>query len=485
MGAPEFGETGLFIDGRLVEAQSGERFETRNPANGVLLATMPRAAEADVDRAVAAARRAFEGPWSRFRPAERQGVLLRLADLVERHADELARLDTLDMGAPIRHTRGAMPLLVAMLRYYAGQATSLAGETIPNSLPFNVASHTHLEPVGVVGAIVPWNGPMWALVWKIGPVLATGCTLVLKTSEDAPLTALRFAALVQEAGVPEGVINILSGFGDTGAALACHLNVDKVSFTGSVATGQAVVRASAGNLKRLTLELGGKSPNIIFDDADLDAAADTAVAAAFANCGQICSAGSRLFLQRGVAERVLERMVHRVRGLRIGDGADPATELGPLASERQRARVEEFIRLGQEEGATLLQGGGRPAEVGLAQGQFLEPTIFTDACDGMAIAAEEIFGPVLSVLVFDDEQEVTRRANLSRFGLGAAVWTRDVGRAMRMSRALSAGSVWVNAYNLLDPAVPCGGYRMSGYGRENGRAQLHDYLNIKSVWMAY
>ena len=477
-------QASLLIDGHLVEAQAGERFDSINPSNGRLLATLPRARDADVDRAVAAARRALEGPWSRFRPADRQRVILKLADLVETNADQLAMLDTTDMGAPIRHTRGAIPLLVGMLRFYAGQATSLTGETIPNSLPFEVSSHTVPEPIGVVGAIIPWNGPMWALVWKIGPVLATGCTLVLKTSEDAPLTALRFAELVHEAGVPPGVVNILSGHGDAGAALAAHPGVDKVSFTGSVETGQSIVRASAGNLKRLTLELGGKSPNIIFSDADLDAAADMAVIAAFANCGQICTAGSRLFLQRPIAGQVMERIRRRTAALRLGDGADPATDLGPLASVRQLARVRSFIASGSEQGASLIQGGLPPADAALSQGCFLEPAIFTDVRDDMEIAAQEIFGPVLSVFVFDDEAEVTARANRTRYGLGAAVWTRDLGRALRMSRALKSGSVWINAYNLLDPAVPFGGYRMSGYGKENGRAQLYDYLTLKSVYLA-
>ena len=474
----------LLIDGQLVEAQAGERFETVNPSSGLVLATVPRARAADVDRAVSAARRALVGAWARFRPAERQGVLLRLADLVETPADELALLDTTDMGAPIRHTRGAIPLLVATLRFYAGQATTLTGETIPNSLGPDVATRTVPEPVGVVGAIIPWNGPMWALVWKIGPVLATGCTLVLKTSEDAPLTALRFAELAHAAGVPPGVINVLSGFGDAGAALASHDDVDKISFTGSVQTGQSIVRASAGNLKRLTLELGGKSPNIIVADADLEAAADASVVAAFANSGQICTAGSRSFVQRPVVEPVLERIRRKTASLRLGDGADARTDLGPLASARHLARVRSFIAQGREDGASLIQGGMPPDAPALSAGCYVEPAIFADVRDDMAIATEEIFGPVLSVLVFDDESDVVARANRSRYALGAAVWTRDLGTASRMSRALRAGSVWVNAYNLLDPAVPFGGMRMSGYGKENGRAQLYDYLNMKSLYVA-
>jgi aldehyde dehydrogenase (NAD+) len=332
--------------------------------------------------------------------------------------------------------------------------------------------------VGVVGAIIPWNGPMWALVWKIGPVLATGCTMVLKTSEVAPLTALRFGELLVQAGVPDGVVNIVTGFGDAGAALAAHDGVDKVSFTGSVATGQAIVRASAGNLKRLTLELGGKSPNIIFPDADLDRAADAAVAAGFANSGQICTAGSRLFVHRSVHDRIVARVMAGAAALRIGDGAIEETDMGPVASAAQADRVMRYIGLGREQGADLLQGGSR-GETDF----FITPAIFAGVSDDMAIARDEIFGPVLSVLAFDDEDEVFARANATRYGLGAAVWTRDGGRAQRAARRLRAGSVWMNCYNRVDPAVPCGGYRMSGYGRENGLAQLDDYLATKSVWI--
>ncbi len=470
----------MLIDGAWVRAQGGEVFESRNPATGAVLGQVPQARQADIDRAVSAARAALSGPWGDATPSQRQMLLLRLADLVEQHADELALLDTLDMGAPIRHTRGAMPFLVSTLRFYAAAAvTALCGQTIPNSAGPGIATSTLREPVGVVGAIIPWNGPMWALVWKIGPVLATGCTVVLKASEIAPLTALRFGELVMQAGVPPGVVNILTGFGDAGAALAAHDDVDKVSFTGSVETGQAIVRASAGNLKRLTLELGGKSPNIIFADADLDRAADTAVVAAFANCGQICTAGSRLFVHRSVLDQVVARVGGGASRLRIGDGALSQTDLGPVASPAQADRIVRAIGLGCDQGAALLQGGTR---IEAATDQFITPAIFAGVGDDMAIARDEIFGPVLSVLAFDDEDEVFARANATRYGLGAALWTRDAGLARRGVRRLRAGSVWVNCYNLVDPAVPCGGYRMSGYGRENGLAQLEDYLATKSVW---
>jgi aldehyde dehydrogenase (NAD+) len=469
----------MLIGGAWVPALGGEVFTSFNPATGAALAHVPQARAADIDRAVAAARAAFESPWRDVSPAQRQGLLLRLADLVEAHEGELALLDTLDMGAPIRHTRGAMPLLVGTLRYYAAAAvTAQCGQTIPNSVGPHVSTATLREPVGVVGAIIPWNGPMWALVWKIGPVLATGCTMVLKTSEVAPLTALRFGELLVQAGVPDGVVNIVTGFGDAGAALAAHDGVDKVSFTGSVATGQAIVRASAGNLKRLTLELGGKSPNIIFPDADLDRAADAAVAAGFANSGQICTAGSRLFVHRSVHDRIVARVMAGAAALRIGDGAIEETDMGPVASAAQADRVMRYIGLGREQGADLLQGGSR-GETDF----FITPAIFAGVSDDMAIARDEIFGPVLSVLAFDDEDEVFARANATRYGLGAAVWTRDGGRAQRAARRLRAGSVWMNCYNRVDPAVPCGGYRMSGYGRENGLAQLDDYLATKSVWI--
>lgn len=473
----------LLIGGRWVDAVSGEVFESRNPANGQLLATHAQGAAADIDLAVDEARRAFEGPWRRFLPCDRQKILLRLADLVEQNFDELALLDTLDMGAPIRHTRYPRELLVGLLRFYAAQALSLNGQTLSPSIPDMTAS-TLKEPVGVVGAIIPWNGPIWACVWKIGPVLATGCTLVLKPAEEASLTPLRFAELVLEAGAPPGVVNVVTGSGPgAGAHLAAHSGVDKISFTGSHLTGRKIVQASAGNLKRLTLELGGKSPNIIFADADLTMAGPTAAMAVFANAGQICSAGSRIFVQRPAYEAVLDAMQRQAATLRVGDGADPATDLGPVVSAQQLNRVMDFMDIGAGEGARLVCGGARLTNGALAQGYFIAPTVFADVNNSGRLAREEIFGPVASVIPFDTEEEAVALANDNDFGLGAGLWTADLGRAHRMARGLAAGSVWVNCYNALDPVVPFGGIKMSGYGRECGAEQLDAYLNTKSLWI--
>src|SRR6266567_1922056 len=404
----------MLIDGKWVDAASGKRFETHNPATGELLATVAEGDKEDIDRAVAAARRAFEGPWSKVKPFERQNLLLKLADLVEKNFDELSQLDTLDMGAPVSRTRAYRLRAIGMLRYYAGQTTAIHGETVENSLPGEIFSYTLKEPVGVVGAIIPWNGPLTATLWKIGPAIATGCTVVLKPAEEAPLTSLRIAELAMEAGIPPGVVNVVPGYGETaGAALASHHDVDKVAFTGSHVTGQSIVRASAGNLKRVSLELGGKSPDIVFADADLDAAVPGAAMAVFANSGQICSAGTRLFVEQSI--------------------------------------YEEFV--------------GRVTEGALSKGFFVSPTVFAGVQDNMRIAQEEIFGPVISAIAFKDMDELIKRANATTFGLGSGLWTRDVSKAHAVAKSLRAGSVWVNCYQAMDPAMPFGGYKMSGYGR--------------------
>ena len=474
----------MLIDGQWIDAASGKRFETHNPATGELLATVAEGDAEDINRAVAAARRAFEGPWSKVKPYERQALLLKLADLVEKNFEELSQLDTLDMGAPISRTRGNKLRVLGMLRYYAGQATALHGETIENSLPGDIFSYTLKEPVGVVGAIIPWNGPLGASIWKIGPAIATGCTVILKPAEEAPLTSLRLAELVLEAGIPPGVVNVVPGYGETaGAALASHPDVDKVAFTGSHVTGQSIIRASAGNLKRVSLELGGKSPDIVFADADLDAAVPGAAMAVFANSGQICSAGTRLFVEQKIYDEFVGRVAEFGKKLKVGNGIDPNTQIGPLVSAQQMERVSGYLAIGQKEGARALAGGAPLTEGALSKGYFVPPTVFANVRDDMRIAQEEIFGPVISAIPFTDTGELIKRANATTFGLGSGVWTRDVSKAHHLAKSIRAGSVWVNCYQTMDPAVPFGGYKMSGYGRESGKQHLEEYLNVKAVWI--
>ncbi len=474
----------MFIDGKWVDSLSGERLETRNPANGRLLGTVPAGNREDVERAVAAARRAFHGPWSRMKPFERQALLLRIADLFEKHWEEISACDTQDMGLPITRTRANRLRVVGMLRYYAGMATNITGDTIGNSIPGDVFSMTVREPVGVVGAIIPWNAPTASSIWKIGPALATGCTIVLKPSEEAPLTPLLIADIMAEAGVPDGVVNIVTGYGaSVGAALAEHPGVDKLVFTGSTLTGQAIVRASAIGPKRVSLELGGKSPLIICADADLDKAVPVAAMAVYAHSGQICIAGSRLFVEASIHDEFLERLVAFSRTLRIGDGMLADTQIGPVVSRRQLDKIMSYIGKGHEGGARLLTGGRELTDAGLSAGNFIEPTVFGGVRDDMVIAREEIFGPVISALRFEEVGDVIARANDTPYGLAAGVFTRDIGKAHRIAGALQAGSVFVNGYHLLDPAVPFGGYKSSGYGREGGREQIDGYLNTKAIWI--
>ncbi|WP_220129641.1 aldehyde dehydrogenase family protein [Sphingomonas chungangi] len=473
----------MLIDGKRVPALSGERFETRNPATGELLARVASGGEDDVDAAVAAARRAFEGPWSRMKPAERQRIMLRLADLVEANYDELALLDTLDLGAPLSRTRAGKARAGALLRYYAGQATLIAGETLGNSAAGDVISSTLKEPIGVVAAINPWNGPIGMSVWKAGPVLASGCTMVMKPAEQTPLSALRFGELCLEAGVPEGVINILTGLGEAGAALSSHPGVDKIAFTGSTGVGEKILRAAAGTMKRVTVELGGKSPNIVFADADLDKAVPGAAMAVFANAGQICSAGTRLYVQSPIHEEFMERLAAFTKTIKVGDPLAEDTQIGPVVSDRQMTQILGYIDGASAEGAEALVGGRRMAGAPYDAGYFIEPTIFTRVADTMAIAREEIFGPVLSAFSFETVDEVLTRANATEFGLGSGVWTKDLSTAHRMARGIRAGSVWINCYQMLDPGVPFGGYGMSGFGRESGPHHIEDYLETKSVWI--
>jgi aldehyde dehydrogenase (NAD+) len=474
----------MLIDGRLVESVSGRRFESRNPATGALLATIAEGESEDIDLAVAAARRAFEGPWSRAKPYDRQAILLKFADLVERNYEDIARLDTLDMGQPLVRTLGQRRRAVGMLRYYAGLATALHGETIENSMVGEFVSYTLKEPVGVVGAITPWNGPNIVAIWKIAPVLAAGCTLILKPAEQASLTALWLGELALEAGVPSGVLNVVPGFGKTaGAALAAHPDVDKVTFTGSSVTGQAIIKASAGNIKRLSLELGGKSPNIVFADANLDQAVPGAAMAVFGNSGQNCNAGTRLFVERRVYDEFVGRVAEFGKGLRVGNGLALETQIGPLVSQAQLDRVVGYLDSGRQQGAKLLSGGARLTEGAYAHGYFVPPTVFADVKDDMCIAKDEIFGPVISAMPFDDIDELIRRANATSFGLGSGVWTQDIGKAHRLAKAIRAGTVWVNCYQAMDPAVPFGGYKMSGYGRESGFQHMEEFLNTKAVWI--
>jgi aldehyde dehydrogenase (NAD+) len=479
-GAPK----GIFINGRWVKAASGKTLDVINPATGKIIAQVADGDVRDIDLAVQAARAAFQGPWSRLKPFDRQNLLLRIADVVDRHFDELSWLETLDMGAPIARTRTFKRWMLQTFRFYAAQALAGYGDTIPNSVPGEFTTFTLRQPVGVVGGIIPWNGPLISQLWSICPTLATGCTLVLKPAEVAPLSSLRMAELMQEAGVPDGVINVVPGRGETaGAALAMHSDVDKIAFTGSTATGRKIVEASARNMKRVSVELGGKSPDIVFGDADLDIAIPGAAMACFNNTGQVCYAGTRLLVERKIHDEFISRLVAFSSNLRVGDTLDPSTQLGPVISEAQLSRVREYVRIGVTEGAQLIVGGERLGG-DLEQGYFIRPTVFAGVSNQMRIAREEIFGPVLSVIPFDTEEEAVRLSNDTQYGLGGALWTKDVGRAHRLARSIQAGSVWVNCYGVTDPSVGYGGYRMSGYGGKGGPHHVDDYQYTKNVCIA-
>jgi len=474
----------MLIGGEWVSAASGKSFPTVDPSTGEPIAEVSEGDKADIDLAVRAARQAFEhGPWRTISPAERGEALWRLADLMLRDAETLAQLETLDNGRPLSITRRDILTQARHFRYHAGWATKLEGETIPVSTP-NQFVYTRREPMGVCGCIIPWNYPLLMATWKVAPALAAGNTVVLKPAEQTPLSALWLGKLALEAGIPPGVLNVVPGYGETaGAALAAHPDVDKVAFTGSTEVGRKIAAASAGNLKRVSLELGGKSPNVIFDDADIAMAAKQAVWAIMTNTGQNCAAGSRLFVQRSVYDQALETLLQAMQRVRVGSGFDSRAQVGPLISQEQLGRVSDYIGAGKQAGATLLLGGGRPAGVPDG-GYFLEPTVFANASDDMPIVREEIFGPVVSALPFDDWDELVARANGTAYGLAAAVWTRDVAKAHRFAAQVKAGTVWVNGYNLFDPAAPFGGYKHSGYGREMGHAVYELYTQTKTVWVA-
>jgi len=474
----------LFINGQWCDAASGKTFETPNPATGETLARVAEGGAEDIDRAVRAARRAFEdGPWGRMTPSERGRIIWRIGDLILQHADELAQLEALDNGKPFAVAQAAdVPLAADMFHYMAGWATKIEGNTINISVPYmpgaSFHSYTLREPLGVIGQIIPWNFPLLMAAWKLGPALAAGNCVVLKPAEQTPLTALRLAGLIAEAGLPDGVVNVVPGFGETaGAALAAHNDVDKVAFTGSTEVGKLIVAASgASNLKKLTLELGGKSPNIVFDDAG-PAAIEGAANAIFFNHGQCCVAGSRLYVQRGRFEEVVDGVAQIAKSIKMGPGMEPGTQMGPLVSEEQFRRVTGFLESGRAEGATALAGGGRFGD----RGYFVEPTVLTNTRPEMQVVREEIFGPVLVAAPFTDLDEIAAAANDSEYGLGAGIWTRDISKAHALAKKLRAGTVWINCYNVFDAALPFGGYKQSGWGREMGHEALHAYTEVKAV----
>lgn len=471
----------MLINGKWVPAASGKTFPTYNPSTGEILCQVAEGDKEDIDRAVAAARAAFDkGPWRNFTPSERGRIVWKLADLLEKHAEEFAQLESLDNGKPITMSRIAdIPTSVDQLRYYAGWATKIEGNTIPISAHgAKFLAYTLREPIGVVGQIIPWNFPLVMATLKLAPALAAGCTVVLKPAEQTPLTALMLGELVQEAGFPDGVVNIVTGYGETaGAALAAHPNVDKIAFTGSTEVGKLIVHAAAGNLKKVSLELGGKSPNIVFQDAEIESAIPGAANAIFFNQGQVCCAGSRLYVEDKQFDKVVEGVSQLASKIRLGPGMESTTQMGPVVSEEQMNRVCSYLESGFSEGAKAVVGGSREG----TKGYFVKPTVLVNTNEKMKVVREEIFGPVVTVMPFSDVDDLVARANNTPFGLAAAVWTRDIKKAHRIASELRAGTVWINCYGVLDSAMPFGGYKQSGWGREMGHEMLNLYTEVKSV----
>jgi len=469
----------LLIGGRWVEAASGRTFTTVDPATERVIGQVAHGEAADIDRAVAAARTAFEdGVWSSITPSLRGQILWRIADLIDANVDQLAELESLDNGKPFAVAKAAdVPLCADMFRYMAGWATKIEGNTIPLSAPGQNLAFTLREPVGVVGQIIPWNFPLLMAAWKLAPVLAAGCTVVLKPAEQTPLSVLRLAELAMEAGLPDGVLNVITGFGDAGAHLAAHPGVDKVAFTGSTEVGKLIVKAAAGNLKKVSLELGGKAPLIIYGDADIETAIAHASLAAFFNHGQCCTSGSRLYVESSVYDDVVQGIADRASAIKVRPGLDPDCEMGPLVSADQFERVTGYIKSGFEQGAEAVTGGSRVGSTGY----FVEPTVLKGVRSDMRVVREEIFGPVLPVLPFERPEDIAASANDTNYGLAAGVWTKDITKALRTAQLVRAGTVWINTYHIYDAAMPFGGYKESGWGREMGHEVLNNYLETKSV----